>query len=89
MINGYTFSRFDKTLFVRVYGLANLKKAPVLSAFLEQEISDGVVGVYIDLSESRGMDSTFMGTMVGTSNKLEISVASADTVPKLPSNPHH
>ncbi len=73
MKNGYTFARFEKTLFVRVYGLANLKNAPVLSAFLSNEINDGVVGVYIDLSECRGMDSTFMGTLVGTSNKLEIS----------------
>ncbi len=73
MINGYTFSRFEKTLFVRVYGLANLKNAPVLSAFLEEEITDGVVGVYVDLSECKGMDSTFMGTLVGTSNKLEVA----------------
>ena len=73
MNNGYTFARFEKTLYVRVFGLANLKNAPVLNAFLGNEINDGVVGVYIDLSQCRGMDSTFMGTLVGTSNQLEIS----------------
>lgn len=73
MNNGFTCARFEKTLFVRVYGLANLKNTPVLNAFMEREISDGVVGIYIDLSGCKGMDSTFMGTLVGTSNKLELS----------------
>ena len=73
MKNGYGFSRYDKTLFVKVSGLANLKNAPVLSAFLANEIKDGVTGIYIDLSQCRGMDSTFMGTLVGTSNQLEVT----------------
>ena len=71
MKNGYSIARFEKTAYNRVYGLANLKNAPVLSAFMETEIADGVVGAYMDLSECRGMDSTFMGTMVAVSNKLD------------------
>ncbi|NRA40353.1 MAG: STAS domain-containing protein [Planctomycetes bacterium] len=71
MKNGYSIARFEKTAYIRVYGLANLKNAPVLSSFMETEIADGVAGAYMDLAECRGMDSTFMGTMVAISNNLD------------------
>lgn len=71
MKNGYSIARFEKTAYIRVYGLANLKNAPVLSACMETEILDGVAGAYIDLAECRGMDSTFMGTLIAISHKLD------------------
>ena len=69
MSDGYDAARLAGTVYVRVVGLANMKNTPTLEAFLVSELEDGVSTVCIDLSQCRGMDSTFMGTLVGFHNR--------------------
>jgi anti-anti-sigma factor len=47
-----------------------MKNAPMLSAFLQEMIDQGARVVCIDLSACTGMDSTFMGLLVGFSQAL-------------------
>jgi len=66
----YQVARLGDTVFVRSIGLANMKNAPMLDAFLQSEIAQGTTRACIDLSACTGMDSTFMGTLVGYSQLL-------------------
>jgi anti-sigma B factor antagonist len=47
-----------------------MKNAPMLDCFVREVMSQGVVQVCIDLSTCSGMDSTFMGLLVGFSQEL-------------------
>ena len=66
----YLVARLGKTVFVRSVGLANMKNAPMLDAFLREEVVQGALHVCVDLSACSGMDSTFMGLLVGFSQEL-------------------
>ncbi len=66
----YLVARLGSTVFVRSLGLANMKNAPMLSAFLQEMIDQGTRVVCVDLSACTGMDSTFMGLLVGFSQLL-------------------
>lgn len=58
----------NDTIYVRAIGICSMKNAPVLDAFLARSRDDGARTICIDLSEVTGMDSTFMGLMVGHSH---------------------
>ncbi len=66
----YLVARLGGTVFVRSLGLANMKNSPMLSAFLQEMLEQGVTVVCVDLSSCTGMDSTFMGLLVGFSQTL-------------------
>jgi anti-anti-sigma factor len=66
-VSRYQIARSGALVYVRAEGLANMKNAPLLHAFLMKARDEGVRSVYIDLSATTGMDSTFMGLMVGMS----------------------
>lgn len=66
----YRAARAGSTVYVRVVGLAGMRNAPVLDAFLESGRGQQVATVCIDLSDCLGMDSTFMGTIVGHAQAL-------------------
>lgn len=66
----YLVARLGKTVFVRSVGLANMKNAPMLDSFLREELARGASLVCVDLSTCSGMDSTFMGLLVGFSQEL-------------------
>jgi anti-sigma B factor antagonist len=68
--NSYLVARHGQVLYVRAVGLANMKNAPVLDAFLNTECDALVHTVCIDLSACTGMDSTFMGLLVGSSQRV-------------------
>lgn len=68
--NGFHVARDGASLYVRAVGLANMKNAPMLDAFFHAEIVDQGT-VCVDLSGCSGMDSTFMGLLVGTSATLK------------------
>lgn len=68
--NHYLVARHGHVVYVRAVGLANMKNAPVLDAFLAAEVDANVHTVCIDLSACGGMDSTFMGLLVGSSQRL-------------------
>jgi anti-anti-sigma factor len=63
----YRIARSATMVYVRVEGLANMKSAPLLHSFLAQVRGEGTRSAYIDLSACAGMDSTFMGLLVGNS----------------------
>ncbi len=66
----YLVARIKTTVYVRAVGLANMKNAPMLDAFLQEEIRLQATTACVDLSACTGMDSTFMGVMVGCSQQL-------------------
>jgi len=51
-------------VYVRVMGLGNMSNAPVLKVFSEKMIEEGFRRYIIDLESCRGIDSTFMGTLL-------------------------
>jgi len=67
----YLAARCGQHLYIKARGLANMKGAPTLDAFLAAERSaGGMMIAYMDLSECTGMDSTFMGVLVGNAGTL-------------------
>ncbi len=72
MINSFQVARDGAGLYVRAVGLANMKNAPILDAFLQAEMGPTPGTVCIDLSGCLGMDSTFMGLLVGTSAAIKL-----------------
>lgn len=65
MTSAYEVARGDGAVYVRVHGLANMKNAPVLDEFLRTELAGKQQTVCVELSDCSGMDSTFMGLLVG------------------------
>lgn len=61
----------DGDVYIRVVGQAGMRNVPTLDVFLRNEIEAGARWVCIDLSACTGMDSTFMGTMVGFHRRLQ------------------
>ncbi|MBA3700815.1 MAG: STAS domain-containing protein [Planctomycetes bacterium] len=68
--SSYFVARLGQTVFVRSVGLANMKNAPMLDSFLREAVGQGASLVCVDLSACSGMDSTFMGLLVGFSQEL-------------------
>lgn len=66
----YRIARSSSMVYVRAEGLANMKTAPLLHAFLSKARHEGVTSVYVDLSGCTGMDSTFMGLLVGNAQSF-------------------
>ena len=67
----YQVSSHGMTVYVRCHGLANMKNASVLDAYLDNARSNGSHTACIDLAETTGMDSTFMGMLVGQGGSFE------------------
>lgn len=71
---------------IRVVGRGNMLNAPALSDFAEQQRKAGFTRFVFDLERCGGLDSTFMGVMVGIHNTGEskaIRLNEAVTPPKL------
>jgi len=73
--SSFLVARTDGHLYVRAVGLANMKSAPMLDAFLrsEQAVMVEPLTACIDLSDCTGMDSTFMGLLVGSAESFAAS----------------
>ena len=70
MASVYLVARHHDVAYVRALGLANMKNAPVLDAFLTSGADGHIQSVCVDLSACTGMDSTFMGLLVGSASRL-------------------
>ena len=70
----YRAARSGDTIYLRVAGLASMRNAPVLDLFLEHSRGK-VATICVDLNACTGMDSTFMGTLVGHAQALAESGA--------------
>ncbi|TVR46728.1 MAG: anti-sigma factor antagonist [Planctomycetota bacterium] len=67
---GYLVARSERSVYVRAQGMANMVNAPTLDAFLVAQLEAGLDLACVDLSECTGMDSTFMGTLVGFQHRM-------------------
>ena len=70
MTAAYQVARNGANVYVRAHGLANMKNAPLLDAFVRHEMQLPMATLCVDLSACTGMDSTFMGLLVGTAGAL-------------------
>lgn len=86
MSDGYLVARVDTTIFIRAIGLANMKNTPLLDAFMSSELEQGAVTACLDLSACRGMDSTFMGTLVGYHHRFQLAGGNLVVVNPSPGN---
>lgn len=66
---GYEVARDGSTVIIRALGLSSMKNAPVLDAFLGDVLHQKILMICVDLSGCAGMDSTFMGILVGRSHQ--------------------
>lgn len=69
---------------VRVLGMGNMATAPALNDFLEQERAAGYRRYLFDMGQCRGLDSTFMGCMVGLCTALQRDDSAPAQGPGLP-----
>ncbi|MCC7509339.1 MAG: STAS domain-containing protein [Planctomycetes bacterium] len=82
-------ARTSEAVYVRVVGLGNFNNAGPLREYAEKSFNDGVRNVIIDLLECTGLDSTFMGTLMGfigfdtdkSGNPLPVSVTVVNATP--------
>ncbi|MCZ7608315.1 MAG: STAS domain-containing protein [Planctomycetota bacterium] len=58
-------ARTKEAVYVRVVGLGNFNNAGPLREYCEKAFNDGVRNVIVDLAPCTGLDSTFMGTLMG------------------------
>lgn len=58
-------SRTKDAVYVRVTGLGNFNNAGPMREYCEKAFSEGLRAVLIDLGPCTGLDSTFMGTLMG------------------------
>ena len=56
---------------IKVLGAGNMVTAPTLTEFLDQQRASGFRRFIFDMQECRGLDSTFMGCMVGLCTALQ------------------
>lgn len=64
-------ARSGKAIYLRVHGLGSMTTAPTLEAFVEQAIEAGARQFVFDFETCDGVDSTFMGLLLGISNRLD------------------
>ena len=70
-MKGFEVAKSDDALYVRVQGLGSMTSAPALEAFVDHELqAGGVRQLVLDLADCSGVDSTFMGTLLGLNNRL-------------------
>ena len=70
MATAYRVARSGQVVYIRPVGLANMKNASVIDAFFQAESLDSIHTACVDLSACTGMDSTFMGMLVGTAGVM-------------------
>lgn len=77
----------DTTGLARVQGRGNYKISPILKEFAARMLDEGRLQLVVDLKDCEGMDSTFMGTLAGISQRCQKaggdSVVMTSVSPKL------
>lgn len=72
-------ARHGSMVVIRVEGLGHMALAPGLNEFVNQCFDGGCRQVLIDMADCTGIDSTFMGTMVGLAAELN-SIAHEENI---------
>lgn len=58
-------ARTNEAVYVRAIGLGNFNNAGPLREYCEKAFNEGLRNVIVDLAQCTGLDSTFMGTLMG------------------------
>lgn len=58
-------ARTKEAVYVRVVGLGNFNNAGPMREYCEKSFNEGIRNVIVDLAHCTGLDSTFMGTLMG------------------------
>ncbi|CAG0971747.1 hypothetical protein PLCT2_01394 [Planctomycetaceae bacterium] len=58
-------AKVSGAVYAKVVGLGNFNNAGPLREYVETALNNGIRGVVIDLGQCTGLDSTFMGTLIG------------------------
>lgn len=64
-------ARQERTVLLRIHGLGNMNISHVLHEFVEAQLKLEYKNFVVDLDPCKGMDSTFMGTLVGMSSAVK------------------
>ena len=67
----YDVARSEHTLYVRASGLANMNNVACFQEFTHEMVRRGFRRLVLDLDDCRGMDSTFMGCLIGLNEELQ------------------
>jgi hypothetical protein len=73
----YRVARSRDAVYVRVVGLANMNNFATFKDFAARMETEGFRALIIDLAECRGVDSSFMGTLIEYSRAVVIVNAGA------------
>ena len=65
MSHAIEVARHKDTVYARVVGLGNFNNAGPFREFVDAMIQTGVRTVVVDFAQCQGLDSTFMGTLIG------------------------
>jgi len=64
-VNYYEVARWESGIYIRVHGLANMNNSHLFKDLADTLLQKGYCDFFIDLGPCKGMDSTFMGVLVG------------------------
>lgn len=76
--NRLEVARATDTIIVRVVGLGSVNNAGALWEFAKQSLQDGWRRFALDLTDCRGLDSTFLGTVVGISQEVDEQISTVE-----------
>lgn len=65
MSNAISIAASEETVYIRVTGIGNMHNAYSLYNFMSSMNADGARKFFLDMSLCTGLDSTFMGLLVG------------------------
>lgn len=68
----FRIARSRDAVYVRVHGLGNMNNCMTFKEFIDRMQSEGYRTFVIDLAECRGIDSTFMGILLGLRDGLVV-----------------
>ncbi len=64
-MNYYEVARWESGIYIRVHGLANRHNSHLFKDLADTLLQKSYCHFFIDLEHCKGMDSTFMGVLVG------------------------
>jgi hypothetical protein len=73
----FSVARSKDGIYVRVVGLGNMNNSVTFKDFADRMLEEGYRVFVLDLAECRGIDSTFMGIMLGLREGLVVVNATA------------
>lgn len=66
----FLISAYSDPVVVKINGKANYLNCNALREFIETMLANGSHNIFIDFTECKGMDSTFLGILAGTAIEL-------------------